>query len=281
MRKAIALTTWLLALGGAAAAQPPNFDAVVERLVLYAGSYADHFATVIADERYDQRTESVASTPVGGPASSRSGDRTIKSDYALTRLNGEWIGYRDTYEVDGVKLRNRDDRIGRLLSDAGSPDDVAAILDNNARFNLGSSRVSRNINIPTLVIQLLHPRNRPRFLFTDGGEETLDGRRVRRINFRERTLPTLVRRADNQDQPVRGSVWADSTTGEIWRTNLTWEKGPGGNIAVAYGRVPDIDPLVPLKMSEKYKDGSTEIIGDATYSKYRQFRTSGRLVAPE
>jgi hypothetical protein len=277
---AITIAACALAFGGAATAQETNLEGVVDHLMAYMGSYPARLASVIADERYNQRTESVRAG-LGGPTNDRSGDRTIKSDYALTRVSGEWIAYRDAYEVDGVKVRDRNDRLARLVSNSGSPEEMAAILTENAKFNLAGNRVSRNINIPTLVISLLHPRNRARFVFTKGGEETVDTRRLWRVNFQERTLPTLVHRADNQDQPVAGSVWADPITGEVWRTNLTWAKGPGGNIAVTYEHVPDIEPLVPLKMSEKYVDGSTEIRGEATYSKFRQFRTSGRLLAPE
>jgi len=280
MRKTVVLLTCVLVSGGAAPTQEPILETVVEYLMSYTGTYADHFASVIAEERYAQRTESVGSS-MGGPSSSRSGQRTIKSDYALTRVSGEWIAYRDVYEVDGVRVRDRDDRLARLLSNSGSPEEMTAILNDNARFNLDSNRVSRNINIPTLVISLLHPRNRARFLFTKGGVETIDGRRVWLVNFQERTLPTLVHRADNQDQPVAGTVWADPITGEVWRTNLTWAKGPGGHIAVAYGHAPNIDAVVPLKMSELYTDGSTEIRGEASYSRFRQFRTSGRMLSPK
>jgi hypothetical protein len=253
---------------------------MVERLMAYTATYADHFATVIADERYDQRIESIREG-VGGPSSGRTEGRTIKSDYALRRVSGEWIGYRDAYEVDGVKTRPLNDRLARVLTNSGSPDEMTTILSDNAKFNLANDRVSRNINIPTLVISLLDPRNRARFSFSKGGEETIDGRRLSRITFQERTLPTLIHRADNQDQPVAGTVWVDPATGEVWRTNLTWSKGPGGNIAVTYGRVAGIDALVPVRMSEKYLDGSTEIRAEATYSKFRQFRTAGRLLTPE
>jgi hypothetical protein len=61
---------------------------------------------------------------------------------------------------------------------------------------------------------------------------------------------------------------------------LLVRNSPGVNIAVTYGRVPDIDSLVPLKMADKYIDGATEIRGEAVYSKFRQFRTSGRLLTP-
>ena len=47
-----------------------------------------------------------------------------------------WVGYRDTFEVDGKPVRDRDERLERLLSD-GAVGQAARIAEQNARFNLG------------------------------------------------------------------------------------------------------------------------------------------------
>lgn len=148
------------------------------------------------------------------------------------------------------------------------------------RIQRDADRVSRNINIPTLVLALLDPRNQAQFSFNKDGEETVDGPRLWRVEFQGRTLPTLVHRADNRDQPVAGRGWVDPVTGEVWLTSLAWAKGPGGNIGVMYVHATDIGPLVPLKMSEGYTDGSSEIRGEVISSNFRQSRTSWRLVTP-
>jgi len=44
-----------------------------------------------------------------------------------------------------------------------------------------------------------------------------------------------VRRRDDEDQPVRGTVWVDPVSGDVWRTKLTWEEPPAGSIFVAVG----------------------------------------------
>lgn len=279
MRTALSLAIGLL-MSSAVTAQGPTLEIVVERLIAYTSTYAERFASVLAEERYSQHSGFPDPNPVGGRASRRSASRTITSDYALAQVNGEWVDYRDAFDVDGVKVRDRDDRLARTLSHPASGT-MLAILNDNARFNVGNQRIRRNINTPTLVIHFLQPRNRDRFSFTKGGEETIDGRLLWRIDFRERMRPTLVRQVNNQDQPVRGSVWADPTTGEVWHTRLTWEKGPRGAIAVSYGPVPGIDPLVPLRMSESYTGGSMDIRGEASYSNFRQFRTEARLVTPD
>jgi len=250
---------------------------VVERLMTYTGNYSDKLSTVIASETYDQRVEEPGIYPATPQA--KVSTKTVKSEYALTRVTGGWIGYRDAYEVDGVKLPDRVGRLERVLANA-SGSEMNAILDENARFNVYSNRISRNINIPTLVLQLLSPQYRDRFVFEKAGEEALAGRRVWKLDYKERARPTIVRRNDNEDQPVHGTVWIDPMSGNVWRTNLMWEKGPAGNIQVDYGHAPGVDVLVPLKMVEKYRDGTTEVRSTATYSNFRQFRTGGRLISP-
>lgn len=293
MRASLALAAWLAVSGAAAFAQPVrgaaegpvpsvvegplSLDQLVGRLMAYTGAYAERLASVRAEEHYEQWTEVTRSSRPGERVTERSATRTIRSDYALSLADGEWIAYRDAFEVDGAPVRDRDDRLARILSGAAAADTIGALLRQNEQYNLDNQRVRRNINVPTLVLQLLHPRNRTRFAFQRDGDETIDGRRLRRMTFRERTEPTLIR-TGTQDQPVRGTLWMDPATGEVWRTNLTWRRGPSGNILVIYGQVPDIDAIVPLRMSETYRTNTNTIRGEATYSRFRQFRTGARLL---
>jgi hypothetical protein len=70
----------------------------------------------------------------------------------------------------------------------------------------------------------------------------------------------------------------NAATGEVWQTLLAWDSEPRGTITVTYGRVPNIDALVPLSMTERYYAKDTTISGDASYSNYRQFQTAARLL---
>jgi hypothetical protein len=90
-------------------------------------------------------------------------ERVLRSDYALTRAfdKDAWVGYRDTFEVDGRPVRDREDRLQRLLS-SDAPASAARIASESARFNLGNSIVTRNVNVPTLVLEMLQPRNQDR-----------------------------------------------------------------------------------------------------------------------
>lgn len=272
----------LEAVATAATAQASlSLDVVVARLMAYTDGYPRALGRIVAEERYEQRVES----------RTRSGDslhepvevRVTHADLGLALLGREWVAIREVFEVDGQPVPDVGRRLERALAQADAEDPVRAILRDNARFNLDADRIGRNINIPTMAVQFLQPRHKWRFSFSRDGEEMLDGRHLWRIRFRERERPTLVRQVNGRDQPLRGTVWVDPATGQVFRTDMTWERGPDGHIMVTYGRVERIEPLVPLTMSEEYadKDGAERIRGEARYSNFRQFATSGRLVTPQ
>jgi hypothetical protein len=271
---------FILSSSMTAAAQPASLDAVVDRVMTYTGRYGAELATVIADEKYDQRVEEPGVFQGNTSVQTQVRRTSLKAEYALTRVNDGWVGYRDAIEVDGVTLADRAGRLERILASASPARELGAILDDNARFNIYGDIIYRNINIPTLVLQLLQPENRSRFGFSKNGEESINGHRLWRIDYREQLRPTIAHYNGDKDQAMRGTVWVDPATGEIWRTNLMWERGPGGNVQVDYGHVPGIGPLVPLKMQERYKDGNTEVRCTAVYSNFRQFQTGGRLIVP-
>jgi hypothetical protein len=268
------------------AAQAPKLDEVVRRMGSYLEVYEGRLALVVGEERYLQnfevrgtegpavtvdRTESVL--PVG------SARMILRSDYALTRAPDKdaWVGYRDTFEVNGKPIRDREARLERLLT-AGNSASAARIAEESSRFNLANSIVTRNINVPTLVLEMLHPRNQRRFTFSKGSEEMIGRVRTWRLDYKERERPTFIRDSNRRDRASQGSVWVDPTNGEVWRTLLRWDSDPRGVITVTYGHVANIDPVVPLTMSERYTPGHASLTGDATYTNYRQFQTGARLI---
>ena len=254
-------------------AQAPTLNDLIARLDAYLLAYEIQLANVVAEETYRQ-------TARQGPYSRRvTFVRELRSDYALTLAvdRNIRVGYRDTFEVDGEPVRDRDERLLRLLG-SGAAEQAARIAEENARFNLGQNLVPRTVNVPTLAIEMLHPRIRNRFRARLAGTETLDGRPGWIVEFREREHPTIVRRPDGKDQPSRVAALLDPQTGEVLRTVLTWESVQG-SIAVQYRRVPGIPVPVPGRMSEEYILRSGEsVAGEATYDNFRQFETSGRIV---
>src|SRR4029077_12371204 len=88
-------------------------------------------------------------------------------DFLIVKLEnaGLWIQFRDVFDVDGAPVRDRDERLMKLLLEpAGSPDgQMQGILDESARYNIGN--VQRDVNTPLLAMLFLDPRHQARFRF--------------------------------------------------------------------------------------------------------------------
>jgi len=267
----LALTLALLTVP--VGAQTVRLGDVVARVDTYLEGYGERLASVVAEESYRQWVER-------GPKDGRSTtSRILRSDFALapTSERNHWVGYRDTFEVDGAPVRDREERLQRLLS-SGEVGHAARIAKENARFNLGDDLISRTINVPTFALEMIHPRFRDRVKVRHTGADVLDGRSGWLIEFREQDRLTFVRTPDGGDQPSRVVALVDIQTGEVLRTVLTW-KSVEGSITVFYGNAAGIPVPVPIRMDERYVTDTGGIVeGEATYTNYRQFATSARII---
>ena len=92
-------------------AQTSRLGDVVARLDGYLQGYEDRLANVVAEETYRQWVEQ-------GQRNRRSTtSRMLRSDFALTLTSerNSWVAYRDTFEVDGAPVRDRDERLPATL----------------------------------------------------------------------------------------------------------------------------------------------------------------------
>ena len=269
----IASTFTLALLTVPVGAQTVGFGDVIARLDSYLLGYEERLANVVAEEAYRQWVEQ------GSTKSRSTTSRTLRSDFALTLTpdSKRWVGYRDTFEVDGHPVRDRDERLQRLLSD-GAVGQAARIAEQNARFNLGQHLISRNINVPTFALEMMSPRMRDRFRVRRTGADVLDGRPGWLIEFREQRRLTFVRTPEGGDQPSRVVALVDMQTGEVLQTVLTVERVKG-SITVSYGHAPGIPVPVPIRMAERYVARTGALVeGEATYANFRQFETSVRVI---
>ena len=209
----------------------------------------------------------------------------LESDFVFLKgpSDSPWFGLRDTFTVDGTLVRDRDMRLQRLLSagDSGSVEQARRIGAENARYNLGE--VERTVNVPTQVLDLLHPRHVGRFTYRKVGEESIAGGRYWRLGFREVLKPTLIKTREGANQPASGSIWVNPVDGSIVKTVLEL----GGDRAVEMVRTritvdfavdPQLQFLVPVTMSEFYYRPTMQISGQASYSNFRRFETGVRIV---
>ena len=275
----------VLCAATAASGQTPKLDVLLAQLTSYLAIYEQQMSAIVADEFYLQEHLIIE------PDFDRARTRILQSDYAFLRMPGElaWLGLRDTYAVDGVPIRERDARIEGILSSPSKNAirEARVIAEENARYNIGD--LERTINIPTLAVGLLFPQHRQRFKFSLAGEETIDGRRLAKVDFLEHRRPSVIRTREGRDQPARGTVWLDASAGAVHRTLLEVDTMRGRliittQIVVDYARDERLGMLVPRQMVERYNQPldrtlrGFNIDATASYSNYRRFQTSGRVV---
>jgi hypothetical protein len=261
-----------------------NADSIATALRHYLAEYERTMSTVIADEHYRQ---SETSFRPGGPANAIVRTRTLESEVSFLRLpnDREWFGVRNVLKVDR-KLLRPEHRLGETLGAPGPSLEatVQAIVKASSAHNLGTART---INMPTVPLEVLHPRNHQRLNVTLGARETIAGTATREIRYREEGDQGLIR--DHLARPMltRGSAWVDAA-GRLWRVTLRLEYP---HIAVRNARTGDnelrvdfmfdrqLDMMLPREMREEFAvAGGGQFKGRATYSNFRRFTTSGKII---
>jgi len=251
----------------------PEPGALASLASTYVVNYYSQLSAVVAEETYEQNALSRAR----GQASARQG-RKLRSDFLLVRLPGDddWTPFRDVFEVDGEPVRDRDDRLRKLFLEmpAGARDTLQRILDEGARYNVGS--IVRNVNQPMLALKFLTPGHLAGLSLSLKGEEEVEGLRVRRVDFREKSRPTLVRDLlTNRDVPSSGSFWIDEATGRVVKSVLrsSYELFSMETSVVFRPIDGDADGVwAPAEMRESYVTPDERIFGVASYSNFRRFQ---------
>lgn len=287
---ALALTAEALVANDQVGSQPGSgFTTVLSTAMRYTMNYEQRFLLLAADEHYLQEIQRPPnpgsnlsrSNPGGGmQAGGAIATQSIKSDFLLVQLGGDgegWMPFRDAYEVKGRKLRERNDRLLKLFTtnDKQRFEKGAELSAQTHKHNLGN--VARTINIPTLAMMFLHPRVNERFEFTDGGEETIAGRVLRKAVYKEVARPTLIRTTRGRDLALTGYLWIDPFTGTVVKSELNAaDPAVRCQVIVTFRRDEALDLWVPERMEEYYKaySGLDDIIATATYTNVRRILKS-------
>ncbi len=272
----------------------PALVPVLERAGRYVVDYEDKFRNLVAEELYSQ----VADVPGGQTnridystgrrlVGNVYQERKTRADLVFVRLAGDipWGLFRDVFEVNGAKVRDRDSRLERLFlhPSPSALEQARKILEESARYNIGGA--ARTLNLPTLPLVFLLPRNQPRFSFEAGGHRRIAGYDALEVRFEELRRPTLVTDASGGDLPARGRFWIDSSRGAVVRSEVVFRIEPRlaeGEIETEYRPQPRLGLWVPYEMKEDYRDlpGAARPVfhapthATARYSNFRQFRVS-------
>ena len=161
------------------------------------------------------------------------------------------------------------------LNDKDRFDKAAQYSTAAQKFYIGN--VARTINIPTLGMMFLHPRVNERFEFTDGGEENVGGRILRKAIYKEVARPTLIKTTRGRDLALTGFLWIDPFTGTVVKSELNAaDPIVRCQVSVTFRRDEALDLWVPERMEEYYKaySGLDDILATATYTNVRRILKS-------
>jgi VWFA-related protein len=271
----------------------PEVEAAVVRARQYAAAYETALSGLVAEERYVQRSYTyqkvVSTAPVSVGRARPAGqqrdtfewvldaERETKSDYLLVKAPGgeRWLPFRDVFEVDGKKVREREERLQQLFlkAPATAVDRAAEISAEAARYNIGF--VQRNVNLPTLALRFLDPRYNARALFRKNGEAVVAGAKTWELAFSERGGPTLVQ-GPSGDAPAEGAFWIEPEEGRVVRSRVRHQVG-SATVEVTVTYRPDAKTpgtWVPAEMREVYEGGGRRLECVATYAKIRRFQVT-------
>jgi hypothetical protein len=264
---------------------------LLRRVGEYVAEYERSFSDLVAEETYAQRVspwvwkedargrrEMVRACAVC--------KRTTRADLVFVRLTGEvpWASYRDVFEVDGRKVREHEQRLVKLLANpsADAQEQTRKLLEASAAYNIGP--VKRTVNLPTLPLLFLLPRNRERFEFRLGGRRTIGTTEAIELVFRETSRPTLVKGPLNADLPAQGRFWINALRAAVVRSEVEFAFGAEAEARVTtdYRPEPALAMFVPAEMKEhfadvpnaKVKTFPTPFDGVASYERFRRFTVS-------
>ena len=153
------------------AQQAFTMEQLLDRATLFVEDLVARLSSVVSEEQYVQ--EYLLSTPEGSRGSFLGSPkvierRTLKSDFLLVKPSGldQWFVFRDVFEVDGRPVRDRENRLSKLLLE--SRDTVTAIERAleigaaSAQFNI---RQIGTVDNPMLALGLLQRVYRQRLRF--------------------------------------------------------------------------------------------------------------------
>ena len=263
-------------------AQEPSLWLVLLRATRYVEEFHAQLSGVVMEERYEQQAYwPPKSRPFGSDGYERV---TLRSDYLLVRPEGahRHFGFRDVFEANGSRIRDRDERLIELFLDAGSSLDrrVQGIISDSARYNVGDIR--RTTNTPTFALLFLRQSYKGRFDFERVADRPPgleiggpDSGGVWVVSYRETWSTTVVRGSDRRNIPARGHYWIEPATGRVLASELILEDDEVESlVSVRYGAPEELDHLVPVEMRERYNNLRSEsrVEGTATYSRFRRFQ---------
>ena len=245
-------------------------------LTAYLDDYENALSTVVAEERLTQEIN-----PLRRLSESQQ-RRVLVSDVAFMRLPGDgpWLGYREVTHVDRRALPRSGKSLVELLANPSQSAYQLAyeIAWSSAKWNLGAARTT---NLPGVLLEMAHGRNRARFAYRLRGDDRIHNVRVTCIEFEEHVRPALIQSPDHRDLLTAGTLYIEPATGRLWRVDANArepEMAVDWKYSVTFTYHKQLGMLVPETAREQFYAGAGRGVGVARYGKFRRFTTSGRIL---
>ena len=270
--------------------QEPSLPDLLQRAGAYVQRLEADFSTVIGDEQYEQKSV-MRGTQLLGFRPGRSRKMTSEMSFMFLPDDVAWLSIRNVLRVDKETVADSKARLDAALADPtpARGSQLRRLRDEGARFNIG--QMSRNFADPMLGLQIVDPSFQPRFMFSYGAVERVRGLSTVRVTFVEHTHPAIIRRtADEADLLSRGDLWISPADGVVHQTRLVIDDSKfdaRATITVVFAREAKLDRWLPARMDEEYVQQGVSGSGGAfieriecaaTYSNYRRFETSARVL---
>jgi formylglycine-generating enzyme required for sulfatase activity len=307
-RFAAAIVTTALVVSAAAASSAPsesafafstpaervNIETLLERAAWYLDYFVDEFENVVAEENYIQ--DSSMPLPSFFPASgggrggtflpppsavdtARMRHRDLRSDFLLVKApdTEALVPFRDVITVDGVTVRDREQRLAKLFLSGASGsamERAERIGAEGARYNLGNMRST--LGNPVLGLGVLQRSYQQRFRFSLAKDDRALAAGLSVVEFKETAVPSMIRGEAGSSLLSHGRAWIDTTTGRVVKTELQVEQPAVRATITTTFRLEEKSGIgVPEEMREQYVlANGNRITTVATYGRFRRFDVS-------
>lgn len=281
-----------LVLALALAADPVTLEQLLNRAAWYLDYFIDQFENVVAQEDYMQDSTAplpsfvplvggrgaLAATPPSATDIARARHRDLRSDFLLVKSPDtlDLIPFRDVIQVDGLPVRDREERLARLFlkptSDAMAH--ARAVTEEGARYNIGNMRTT--LGNPVFGLSVMQPTYQPRFKFTLGKEDRSVAPDAWIVDYQEVASPALIHGEAGHDLFSHGRIWLDAKTGRVLKTELQVEQPMiRAKVTTTFRMDPRFDIAVPSEMREVYTFANGNTVKTvASYGRFRRFDVS-------
>lgn len=270
----------------AAQARAQSLETLLERMSGYLRGYETQLSEVVGNESYVQNDNYRDSRQNVRAFKTR----RLESEVAFLRLpeNGYWYGFRETRTVDRKPIPAPQFRLTDFVSSKDLNAQRALMMAISTEHNLGTFR---NINMPTVPLEVLQAARMGKAAFELDGGETIRGVKTRRVRFKEIGVSTLIAHMKSESVKTSGAAWIDPANGRVWRAEIDCrdpldkhesnsDRADNFLLRVDYRMDAKLGIMVPFEMYENFPGSVMRGDGKARYSNFRKFQTSARMITP-